>query len=494
MPRLVPRLNAGLGLLLLAFNARGQVFDVTEYGAVGDGLTSDTKAPVLRPHIYWVDCEHGSDLADGSSATSAFASLKRARDAARESPAGSASTVNIVGGRTCRSWLQQDAQKGATLQNESLRLDARDSHVSWQTVGPPSVLSGGVPVQASEWKPLTTTQRKLFKTTAAAHIVQLDLKGVVADIGRLKGLSYTGGDACIKTQFYEQSGLELVHAPTAGGAAADTAAHKLVMARFPNLVEPPVPSNWLDYRDPDTATLALTLDAAAEQREAWAQQVEGGGQLFTHGLWKFNWADSHRRVLSVSDAGGGGVRLGLQEHGDFTDRDCGLSAASANHQGGHVYVYNAHFELDQAGEYSIDHTTDTLYFWPPTVHDAYGGSFELSVATSLLTVTDAINVSFSGLSFRSARGAGVVVVNSTGVVLADGTLSDTGMSVLNVTGGARCGVRNMTLVRGGTGGAVLNGGDRQTLNKSNHFVLDSTVRDCNRWLMNYAPLARHSSY
>ena len=43
----------------------------------------------------------------------------------------------------------------------------------------------------------------------------------------------------------------------------------------------------------------------------------------------------------------------------------------------------------------------------------------------------------------------------------------------------------MTLVRGGTGGAVLNGGDRQTLTKSSHFVRDSIVRDCNRWLMNY---------
>jgi hypothetical protein len=269
-------------------------------------------------------------------------------------------------------------------------------------------------------------QRKLFKATAAAHVVQLDLKGVVADIGRLKGLSYTGGDACIKTQWYEHSGLELVHVPAEGGAA-----QKLVMARFPNLVEPPVPSNWLDYRDPDTSALALTIDASAEQREAWAAQVDRGGQLFSHGLWKFNWADSHRAVLNVSDAGSGGVRLRLQQHGDFTDRDCDLSAASANHQGGHVYVYNAHFELDRAREYSIDHTTDTLYFWPPADGD---GSFELSVATSLLTVTDAQNISFSGLDFRSARGAGVVVVNSSDVVLADGVLSDTGISTFNVTG------------------------------------------------------------
>ena len=42
MAQLVQRLSFGLALLLLAFKTHCQVFDVTEYGAVGDGLTSDT--------------------------------------------------------------------------------------------------------------------------------------------------------------------------------------------------------------------------------------------------------------------------------------------------------------------------------------------------------------------------------------------------------------------------------------------------------------------
>jgi hypothetical protein len=448
-------------------------------------------SPATKAVEFWVDCERGSDAAAGTSATSAFATLRKARDAVRaagRAPAspGALAAVNLVGGRTCRSWLQQDDGGAGRSQGGSLRLDHRDSHVAWRAVGPPSVLSGGIPVNASDWKPLTPAQRGLFRPAATKSVVALDLTGVVADIGRLKGLSYSGGDACIATEFFEESGLELVHAPPATASGSAAAGRKLVMARFPDLVEPPVLENWASVRDPNNTVLAITIDASAEQQAAWAQQIERGEQLFSHGLWSFNWADSHRRVLSATPAGvTGGVRLALQQHGDYTDRDCALTAAAAGTQGGHVYLYNVHYELDTPGEYSIDHVTKTLYFWPPA---DLGGSFELSVATSLLTVTGAEGISFAGLDLRGARGVGVVIVNSSGIILANATLSDTGMNTVNITGGHACGVSNMTLLRGGTGGVVLDGGDRQTLSPSSHFVRGSTVRDCNRWIMNYAPL------
>ena len=62
------------------------------------------------------------------------------------------------------------------------------------------------------------------------------------------------------------------------------------------------------------------------------------------------------------------------------------------------------------------------------------------------------------------------------------------MSALNVTGGSGCGLQNVSVVRAGTGGAVLEGGDRATLTPSGHFVKASQLRHSNRWLMNYAPL------
>ena len=57
----------------------------------------------------------------------------------------------------------------------------------------------------------------------------------------------------------------------------------------------------------------------------------GGAEIWTHGLWTYNWADSHRQVLSAT-ANASAARLTLEEHGDYTDRDCQLTAAAKGSQ------------------------------------------------------------------------------------------------------------------------------------------------------------------
>ena len=138
----------------------------------------------------------------------------------------------------------------------------------------------------------------------------------------------------------------------------------------------------------------------------------------------------------------------------------------------------------QAGEYVVNHQSKTAFLIPHTP----AATHEATVATSLLSVDGAANITFDGLSFRGARGACVVIRNSTGIVISNGGITDCGMSAFNVTGGSNCGLLNVDVVRCGTGGAVLDGGDRQTLTEANHFVRESRLRDSNRWVMNYAPL------
>ena len=438
--------------------------------------------PVEVVQEVWVDCETGSDTNAGT-ASSPLRTLLAARDALRRSVPGSRArqqalqrVVNIVPGGVCRTTDQHEADRP---QDASLTLDARDSNTVWRAAAGGAVLSGGLPVGASSLQPLTASEKLLFKPSVGLRIMRLPL-AEVDDVGRLKGLSYTGGSACIRSDWYEASAVELI--------SLKQKATYMRLARHPDLAEgPPVTSNWADYRDPDNTNLAVTVDANAEQLEAWAQQISGGGaEIYSHGLWKFNWADSHRRVLSVANdsSSAGGARLSLQQHGDYTDRDCPLSAATPGAQGGHLYMYNSYWELDQPGEYVVDHKARTAFVYPHSAADAH----ELTVATALLTVDGATAVTFSGLSFRGARGVGIVVRNSTGVVVSNGAITDVGTSAFNVTGGADCGLLNMSVVRCGTGGVVLDGGDRLTLTRSNHFVKDSWLRECNRWLLNYSPL------
>jgi hypothetical protein len=99
----------------------------------------------------------------------------------------------------------------------------------------------------------------------AGQIRELSLQGV-DDIGKLKGLSYSGADACIRTDFFEPAGVELISVAD-GGLDSPV---KMVLARFPNLVEPPTPHNWADFFGPNNTVRAMTVNASASHAlAAW---------------------------------------------------------------------------------------------------------------------------------------------------------------------------------------------------------------------------------
>ena len=116
-----------------------------------------------------------------------------------------------------------------------------------------------------------------------------------------------------------------------------------------------------------------------------------------------------------------------------------------------------------------------------------GSGMRLTQATSLLNVSGASDISFSGVSFDGVRGSAITLRDSSDVVVRDGAIRFAGLNAFNVSGGERCGIDNMTVSAGGQGCVVLDGGDRTTLTSSNHFVNDSHVSECQRWTKNYAP-------
>eukprot|EP01049_Picozoa_sp_SAG25_P015491 SAG25_NODE_3168_length_1187_cov_16.443934_2_plen_342_part_01 len=331
--------------------------------AVGTGRATTAVAPpppiaaaasaaAAGTHV-WVDCALGEDSNFGTS-VAPFKSLVKARNTIRAARAAAAlqglaaampATVNIVGG-ICRSYDQVDDQW--QQQNASLTLDGRDSHTTWSATGSHSataVLSGGLAVNSSQLQAVSGAQVAMFKPAFVRQIRKLSLQGV-DDIGKLKGLSYSGADACIRTDFFEPAGVELISVAD-GGLDSPV---KMVLARFPSLVEPPTPHNWADCFDPNNTVRAMTVNATATQVSHWVTQASaaasgGAPQIWSHGLWSQDWADSHRQVLSVRPTGAGAssARIVLEQHGDKTDRDCNLTAARPRQQGGHVYLYNVLF-------------------------------------------------------------------------------------------------------------------------------------------------------
>jgi hypothetical protein len=156
-------------------------------------------------------------------------------------------------------------------------------------------------------------------------------------------------------------------------------------------------------------------------------------------------------------------------------------------QGGYVYAYGLSSMLDAAGEYAFDSEAQMLRFLPPENHAATSGSFSISRLDSVVIVTGARDVTFTGLEIRHARGAGVRIFNSSNVVFDQCTISQHGMMGLNVTGGSDCGVQNCEVAENGDAGIVMSGGDRISLTPSRHFVRNCTVHHNHRWIYMFSP-------
>eukprot|EP00937_MAST-01D_sp_MAST-1D-sp2_P008130 g8130.t1 len=419
---------------------------------------------------FFVSCDHGSDAIGSGAQSAPFRSPARARDAvrAKRTSAGAAHATVFVAGL---------CELAAPL-----TLSAPDSNATWRAWpgGAAAIFSGG-----------TSIPMPPGRNDTDVVVVDLGKLGFDrASLGELKARGYSGGSACIRLDAFEPSAAELsfrrrdARAGRADGAPADA---QMELARFPNRAPGPSAStkSWETVGALANKS-SFALSAGAKARAAqWAEEVKGGAYpLFAHGLWDWNWADSHRAVLGA-DATAGVLAVGDD---DQADRDAPLK------KGGRYYVYNALSELDTAGEYHVDPSSLTLRLLPPPAavpapSPGGAGTYHLSRLASVVVLDGASDVTLEGLEVRHARGAAVVLRGCARAAVRGCTVADSGMMGINVTGGANVTIADSDVALNGNGGVVLDGGNRTTLAPAGHVASNCTLHRNGRWIMNYAPSA-----
>lgn len=523
---------------------------MTMYLAVGLLVAASLYDAAHARQVVYVSCLKGSDENPGT-ADAPFRTLKAARDAVR-----SLRQVTSLDGAEVRVMSHMDdgdLDAGRCELATPLELDHRDSNVQWVSHGGSVLVSGGVRLD-----------RASFVSSGSDGVVTIDLRSRnLTDFGKLRGRGYAGGSGCILTQNYEPSALEMFYRDVDKTSSEE---RQMVLARYPDITYPVSKSNWIQVGSVKGNTVGVPSSLIARMRK-WQNE-----SIWTHGLWKWNWADSHRPVLSYS-ASSGSLTLG----NDDINRDVPLS------KGGNFYVYNALSELDQPGEYHVDPKSGILSFLPPAVAGMHGGicswsldisrsdqgtdvwkklnvsgpsddvfvfsgctisgsegkrcadqlgvksgvrtlknkagdivgtgvccnsvtnrviravrgsctggqpgngTYHVSMASSVLSIKGATDITFTGFEFRYTRGPGVVISDSSRVIIRDGAIGDVGMMALNITGGIGCGLESSSIEGSGDSGVVLDGGNRLTLEPGNHFVRNSSLHHNQRWIMNYAP-------
>jgi parallel beta-helix repeat protein len=424
------------------------------------------------PVHFHVDCQHGDDSATGlvrdeslRTVHAAQASVRslRENDTTKPTPA----VVHITGLCELKTVLQ---------------FDAKDNNVIYIGDGEGAILSAGTQLETTHGD-----ENGLISIDLAKYNFSAD------NLGKLKGRGYSGGSACILLNRFESSAAELFYRPNSTRSTASARSvsvedmDTMRLARFPNVASGGLPSDadWLKISTVKDHTLGLNGVTPA-QLASWGQEMAAGSDAWMHGLWAWNWADSHRPITSV------GIDSLVVGDDDAGDADVApIKAGSSGGQGGNVYAYNLRSELDQEGEYYIDRQKATLDFMPiggaGSSSSGSRGSYFLSRLEAVVAVSGASNITLQNLEIRHSRGGGVVVTDSNGFLVKDCTVANNGMMGINITGGTNCGVAESEISGNGDGGVIMMGGDRTTLTPAGHFVRNCSLHHNQRFIMNYAP-------
>jgi len=385
----------------------------------------------------------GNDASGDGTEAAPFATLERARDAARSAlKAGEPVEVILHGG---------------TYELKSpLVLGLEDSGTSsapaiWQAAPGEEVrISGGRWV--TDWKPVSDPAIKARLDPAVRdRVLQAGMKAAgVTDYGEMSGGFAKQGSTGIEL-FVDDAPMQIARYPNRGFIKiAD--------------VMGPTPVNDRGHKGTKEGIFRVEDSRVAR----WAQESDPRAM----GYWCWDWADERQKIASI-DPRKLVVTLAPPWH------SFGYSA------GQYFYGFNLLCEIDEPGEWYLDHASGLLYLLPP------GGVAPkramVTVIPSIVQMEKAAHIEMRGLILEGARGKAVTMTDCDGCRVEGCTVRNSGSWGVWVSGGRDCAVERCAIYGTGDGGVWLQGGDRATLTPANHLVENCDIHDYARWDRTYQP-------
>jgi hypothetical protein len=412
-------------------------------------------ARVCSAAEFWVATD-GTD-ANAGTRSKPFATLERARDALRQvrrdNPAlNEGATVYIRGGDYYRT--------------NAFELTAEDSGtpekpVFWRAYkNEPVRMLGGRRLAGFERVTDASVLARL-DGKARDHVVQLNLRERgIPDSGGMKSRGFGRPSATSHCELFFD------HRP-------------MTLARWPNQGEFAQISGYpeaADRKDEHGGKLGELSDGffyTGERPGRW----QDTSAVWVHGYWAYDWANSYEKVASLQP----------EQHLVKTAPPYGLYGFR---KGQRFYFLNVLEELDQPGEWFLDHKTGTLYFWPPVTGTEDLGAHEILLSLieqPLLRLTEVSNVTVRGMTFEATRGNGIEIHGGKENRITGCVIRNAGNSGVLIDGGSSNGVMSCDIFDTGDGGVVMTGGDRQTLTPGGHFVENCHFQRQGRWSKCYVP-------
>ncbi len=186
--------------------------------------------------------------------------------------------------------------------------------------------------------------------------------------------------------------------------------------------------------------------------------------VWLNGYWCFDWASETIRIGEI-DADQHRITLARRHH-------YGLGRGNPGPR--RFYAVNLLEELDKPGEYFIDRTSGTLYFWPPGSLRK-GRAILSTLDDPVVSLQEVSHVTLRGLTVMDCVGRGILVNGGRENQILACRLRNTGTDGIVVEGGEKHRVVACEISDNGTAGLRMNGGDRKTLSPCGHEAVNNHI-------------------
>jgi len=408
---------------------------------------------------FFVDCERGNDAASGTSVSTPFASLMRARDAIRalNRPLSVGGVTVTVSAGTCYPLGNNYSAPVLLLDDAALDSGDANSPIVWsgaQGAAGATVLSAGVPIPMSAWH--TDTARV---GCFSAKLTDVPTYDASVGLGSLQAgpLGFcASGKAILARKF-----------------------NLTTPARWPNMRNPLDSSSWAWLYAKNATNHSVTVNTTRPIEKAWP-----AGSAWLHGYWEYDWADSYVRIAGVEACGKDCTVINVDPRTVPTYTETAKCR---------VMGVDLIEELDAPGESFVDTSANSLHYCP-IGGDIMSEQMHLTLGASVVVVSPATTtsaqsisfVSFSDFTLAHSRTAGFKVKGVTNSTFNHVSILGHGGMGADISG-VNSTVTNLRLESIGCGGVTVGGGDEASLTPAATVLSNSVISDYGRISRTYHP-------